>query len=505
VIRAAVTLDRTSWSMLAVASVAAIVVGLLAAATSPLLPAAAIAGVILVGAIWAKPILGIAYFVAIVAMLPFGVIPIPLAGAQLTFVDAILIATFSAVIGRVAFNRWHLPVGPAGQALVAFVLIAGAAFVAGAVSTPVPPELIRRFGKLLASLLFFLIARALLTSDARLTSLTRWLIFAGAVQGVLGAALMALSPLNQLSLLSRLQVIGYPVTDVLRYVPGPNNTYTDQLRAIGTSVDPNVFGGTLMLALALTVVQWAAPKPVLPKLVLVGLALPIAAGVLLSLSRASWLGLAVGLLLIGALCYRRILGLATLFGLVLLVSPLGQEVIARFISGFSTADRATAFRVGEYGNALTLLQRYPLLGIGFGVSPDIDVTAGVSSVYLLVAEQTGLLGLGAFVTALAATWWIGVRHLRAEPESRVKGIRAAFLAALSGALVAGLLDHYFANQAFPHAVALFWLYGAGLVAASGLGRVRQGQGEPERAAQPRPAAFGANGPAVQRHQVLRDR
>ena len=145
-------------------------------------------------------------------------------------------------------------------------------------------------------------------------------------------------------------------------------------------------------------------------------------------------------------------------------------MIARFVSGFSTADRATAFRVGEYANALTLLQRYPLLGIGFGVSPDIDVTAGVSSVYLLVAEQTGLLGLAAFATALAATWWIGFRSLRTMPNDRLKAVRTAFLAALSGALVAGLLDHYFANQAFPHAVALFWLVAALLTACALLPR-----------------------------------
>src|SRR6266702_3900866 len=127
---------------------------------------------------------------------------------------------------------------------------------------------------------------------------------AGAIQGAIGAGLMAVSPLTQLTLLTRLQAIGYPTADVLRYVPGPNNTYTDQLRAIGTSVDPNVFGGTLMLALALIVVQWAAPRPVLPRSGLVLLAVPAAAGVLLSLSRASWLGLAVGLLLIGALRFR---------------------------------------------------------------------------------------------------------------------------------------------------------------------------------------------------------
>jgi hypothetical protein len=277
---------------------------------------------------------------------------------------------------------------------------------------------------------------------------------------------MALSPLAQLTFLTRLQVIGYPTDSVLRYVPGPNDTYTTQLRAIGTSVDPNVLGGTLMLALVLIVVQWASPRPVLRKSLLCLLALPTAAGVLLSLSRASWIGLAAGLIFIGALRYRRILVLGLIAGLCLLATPVAQAFIVRFVGGFSTADPATAFRVGEYGNALTLLGRYPLLGIGFGESPDIDVTAGVSSVYLLVGEQTGLLGLGVYLVALVSTWLIGVRGLRQMRDARLQGIRAAFLAALTAALVTGLLDHYFANQAFPHAVALFWLYAACLVSAS---------------------------------------
>jgi hypothetical protein len=81
--------------MLAVAGLCAIGVGVLTAATSPIVPAAALLGLVLLGAIWARPVLGAALFVAIVATLPFGVIPIPLAGAQLTLVDAILIATFT--------------------------------------------------------------------------------------------------------------------------------------------------------------------------------------------------------------------------------------------------------------------------------------------------------------------------------------------------------------------------------------------------------------------------
>jgi polysaccharide biosynthesis protein PslJ len=469
----------------------------LAAATSPLIPIAALIGAAVLVLIAWRPMAGIWLFVGVVATLPFGVIPVPLAGAQLTFVDAVLIATFVAVIWRWVFSQARVPLDPPAVALIAFVLVAMAAFVAGGSVSPITPELVRRTGKLLVSVLFFIVARSVLATPERLAAIARGLMIGAAVQGAIGAALMALAPLTQLSLLRRLSVIGYPSSDVLRYVPGANDTYTNQLRAIGTSVDPNVFGGTLMLGLVVILVQWASPRPVLPKWLLVLLALPAAAGVLLSLSRASWLGLSVGLLLTGALRYRRILVLGAMAGLAVLVSPFGQSFITRFISGFSTADPATAFRVGEYANALTLLGRYPVLGIGFGASPDIDVTAGVSSVYLLVGEQAGILGLTVFAVALLTTWLIGISHLRDMRDPRLQGVRSAFLAAFSAALVTGLLDHYFANQDFPHAVALFWLYGAVLVSASRSGRLAPRDTEPERAAVPGPATLRAHPTAVQ--------
>ncbi len=486
-----VEIERGDRTMLVVAAAIAVTIGVLAAATTPLVPLGAVLGLLIVSLIWWRPILGVYLFVVVIALLPFGVIPIPLAGAQLTFVDAIMITTFSTMVCRWIFTSEKLPLDPPGVALIVFALVCVAAFVVGSGLSPITPELVRRTGKLLASLLFFLIARDVLNTTDRLAGMTRALILAGAVQGAIGTALMGMSPLTQLTLLTRLEVIGYPSDSVLRYVPGPNDTYTDQLRAIGTSVDPNVFGGTLMLALVLIVAQWASPKPVLRKSVLVLLALPTAAGVLLSLSRASWAGLAIGLAFVGALRYRRILVLGLIGGMCLLATPYAQSFIVRFVGGFSTADPATAFRVGEYTNALTLLSRYPLLGIGFGASPDIDVTAGVSSVYLLVAEQTGLLGLSVYLFALITAWFIGLTDLRRMQDARLQGIRAAFLAAISAALVTGLLDQYFANEAFPHAVALFWLYAAVLVSSSRLARVPAAQAEPERAVTVRPPGFRA--------------
>jgi O-antigen ligase len=456
---------------MALVGLVALGIGLLSAATSPLAVAGALFGLAALAAIWARPATGLLLFVAVVAVLPFGVIPVQV-GVQLTLVDAVLIATYSALLVRASFGAREI--GATGALLVGFVLVAVAAFGAGAAATPTPPELIRRFAKLVAATLFFLVAKRLLVSQVSRdlnSRLLRWLMVAGAIQGAIGAALFALPPTTQLSLLTSLAPLGYPTTDVLRYVPGPNDTYTSQLRATGTSIDPNVFGGTLMLALLLILVQLVAPRPVMGRFWLGLLGLPTLAGVVLSLSRASWVGLAAGLLVVGVLKYRRILVLGLLGLALLLALPVGQDLALRFVSGFSVADRATAFRVGEYANALTLIQRYPLLGIGFGASPDIDVTAGVSSVYLLVAEQTGLLGLGVYLTAVLGVAIGGIRRLRRPGEPRLDGLLAAFVAAVCGALVAGLLDHYFANQVFPHAVALFWLY-AGALASGASGGER---------------------------------
>src|SRR5690349_15591765 len=103
---------------------AALVIGVLAAATSPLLPAGAIVALGVLGLIWWRPIVGLALFVAIVATLPFGVIPVPLAGAQLTFVDAVLIATFIAVLARVIFADAALTLDMPAMAVIAFILVA---------------------------------------------------------------------------------------------------------------------------------------------------------------------------------------------------------------------------------------------------------------------------------------------------------------------------------------------------------------------------------------------
>jgi O-antigen ligase len=114
-------------------------------------------------------------------------------------------------------------------------------------------------------------------------------------------------------------------------------------------------------------------------------------------------------------------------------------------------------RMGEYKDALILIGRHPLLGVGFAGSPDIDTYIGVANVYLLIAEEMGLIGLTSFLIVMGILFarFLRVRELAANSdlESLWWGLHASII----GALVSGIFDHYIFNLDFHHSVTLFWL------------------------------------------------
>jgi O-antigen ligase len=171
------------------------------------------------------------------------------------------------------------------------------------------------------------------------------------------------------------------------------------------------------------------------------------------------------MIFVAMLKYRRmwLLILVLLAGIYFL--PEAEGYVAHLISGIQLQDKAAAMRIGEYTDAIRLIAQYPIFGIGFGQSPTIDLYLGVSNVYLLIAEETGLLGLAAYLVTLAAVFQQGLRRLLACRDGELQAILAGLLAALLAAATAGILDHYFFNLVFPHMTALFWLL-AGLIVAA---------------------------------------
>ena len=125
-------------------------------------------------------------------------------------------------------------------------------------------------------------------------------------------------------------------------------------RAIGTSVDPNVLGGLLLMIGALAGPQLVSPEPLFSRRItalIIGL---IFVALILTFSRSAMLGLAAGLLFVTVVRHRRLLPYMLAAAILLLLLPVAQEYVNRFAAGFQGQDLATQMRFGEYKDALTL-------------------------------------------------------------------------------------------------------------------------------------------------------
>jgi O-antigen ligase len=230
------------------------------------------------------------------------------------------------------------------------------------------------------------------------------------------------------------------------------------MRATSTSVDPNVLGSLLNLTLGIGVPQLFVPRPLIRRRYLVVMLGVMALCLGLTISRGSLGGIGAALAILATLRYRKLWPILLVALVLVLALPQTQGYVAHFVEGLMIEDLATQMRLGEYKDALILIQRYPWLGVGFSGSPDIDTYIGVAMVYLLIAEQMGLVGLISFLVVIGvlfARFWRS-RDLAAA-DSELEPLFWGLHTGLVGALVGGLVDHYFFNLDFHHSVTLFWL------------------------------------------------
>jgi polysaccharide biosynthesis protein PslJ len=426
--------------------------------------------------------LGFAALMAVIALLPFAAVPLNI-GFKPTFLDLVVVALFgvwlleraTGKIGRFVSTPLTLPV-------LVFLALTLASFIAGLGNAPLNQTIARHFAEIVLSILLFFLVTDSVRDEDRLRRVTRFVIVGGILASAIAIILYLLPDQTSMDLLSRLKVFGYPEgPGVLRYIR--DDPLLPQ-RATGTSVDPNALGGLLIMMLTLTTPQLFAPRPLLKRRwIVIGLGL-IGLALLLSFSRGSFVGAGVALLVLGVVRYRKLLLIMALALGLILILPQTQSYVTNFFEGVQVlqdvqaADLSTQMRVGEYSDALKLIQRYPVFGVGFTGSPDIDTYLKVASLYLTIAGEMGLVGLMAFLIVMGALF---VSAWRARPSTSLRSAQDAlraihdrsdvepiwwgFHAALVGALIGGIFDHYFFNLDFHHSVTLFWLY-VGLAAVS---------------------------------------
>jgi O-antigen ligase len=395
---------------------------------------------------------------AVTALLPFGVIPINF-GVQVTLLDALMALLLGVALVRF-LTRAQAGVGtPLDLPILVFIALCFVSFVLGT-AYGVTGETARYFLKILFAILVFFALTNGLTSLTLLDSYVNSLII-----GSFGSALIAivLNLAGQATadrLLSSLAPLGYPTGNTLRFIAS-----TNIWRATSTSVDPNIFGGLLMVGIMLLLGRLLAAlstrRPAFGTLLGVPALAVMAWALLLSYSRGAWVGLAAGVAFLAVLRYRKALPALALAGILAVVGLGNTEFGSHLVSGFRVEDQASAMRIGEYRDALNFISEYPLFGVGFGttpngtsaITPEADIYVGVSNIYLLMALEVGLVGTAGFaaiIITLAAWAWRRYRQTDALGKARI----ATGAASLFAAGVAGIADHYFFR--FPHMIALFW-------------------------------------------------
>ncbi len=412
--------------------------------------------------------------VAIICLLPFGSLPLNV-GFSPTFLNLALGVLFLVWAVRLATGRQEPWVSsPVTPAVVVFLLLTLGAFIAGLGHASLTATSLRKFAEVPLGIGLYFAVLNHVRNHHDLEQVTLWLILGGTAAAALGIVLYVMPQSLAIRGLSALRLFRYPSgPGVLRFIEDNPEL---PLRAISTSVDPNVLGALLMLTMGLAAPHLFARRPPLGRAWL-GLCL-LVSGVclLLTYSRSSLLGLAAGVaLLVFFPRYRRAMVAIALAGSLLLLLPRARSYVTHFSEGIQAQDLATQMRLGEYKDAFILIQRYPWLGVGFVDTPDIDLYLGVSSLYLLIAEEMGLIGLGVFLACMAVFFVLLLSAWRRDRGGALQPWLLGPLVAMAAGLVSGVLDHTLFS--FTHALTLMWLIvGLGAVAAQ-LARVEAAPAE----------------------------
>lgn len=392
----------------------------------------------------------------VIGLIPFGTLPFKI-GLTPTLLDVtlgafLLVYVFQWMTGR----RRLFQMTPVHVLFAAFGLVLVFSFIMGLRHAPLTPNVLRQFAEILLSIATALVLTDVIRDEETLRRVLMMVMLISGVTALLGIFLYVLPDVTAESILVRLARFGYPNGGVIRYVE--DNPYLAE-RAIGVWVDPNAYGGVLAILGALIAPQMFAARPLGGRRSLIAAILGVLLiAMLLTFSRGALASFAAALTFIAVMRYRKLLWVMTVVGLLILLLPVTQSYVIRFVEGIQGADLATQMRFGEIRDSLTLIGRYPFFGVGFSGTPTRDIYLGVANLYLTMASNTGLIGLGAFLTSIAGFFVYGMRAWRRLGRpARFESIWLGTYAGVVAALAAGVFDHYFFKLEFQASGTLFWL------------------------------------------------
>ncbi|MEM6426368.1 MAG: IctB family putative bicarbonate transporter [Cyanobacteria bacterium P01_D01_bin.128] len=259
------------------------------------------------------------------------------------------------------------------------------------------------------------------------------------------------------------------------------STLADTTRVYSYLGNPNLLAGYLIPAAVLSGAAVFAWPRWMPKLLAVAMVLVNTACLVLTYSRGGWIGfLAAGFVLLALLVHwwsryfsplwqklalPLFLGGAAAFVVVavLALDPLRARVMSIFAG---REDSSNNFRINVWAAVLEMIRDRPFLGIGPGNEAFNQVyplyqrpnytALSAYSIFLEIAVEAGIIGLGCFLWLLLVVFtqgWQQLQQLRAAADSQGYWLMGA-IAAQSGMLMHGLVDTVWYR---PQISTLWWL------------------------------------------------
>lgn len=253
-------------------------------------------------------------------------------------------------------------------------------------------------------------------------------------------------------------------------------------RVYSTMGNANVYGEFLVLAIPFFIALIINEKTWLKKILWALLLSPMILVLFKTGSRAAWGACAASVFVFLFFWNKRLIPVFMIIGLVALPF-LPAPIYNRILTIFNRNDSSMEYRKKIFDTAVSVLKDYWVTGVGLGNNavnlifnrykpPDLSTVAHTHIFLIQLWLEAGLFGVLSFLAMLVRMLKNTFTSMREKANARLNNIMAASLAAITGLLIIGFVDHVWF---FKRILLLFWIVVAILYAALNLARKRQNE------------------------------
>ncbi len=252
---------------------------------------------------------------------------------------------------------------------------------------------------------------------------------------------------------------------------GVTDSWTDEsmfedisVRVYSTLQNPNVLSEYLLLIIPLNAACMFTAKNLKGRLASICAFGIMCMCMLMTFSRAGWLGLLVAAAVFLVMIDRRYIFLG-IFGIALIFLAAPDMIISRFASIGDMADGSTSYRVSIWIGTLKMLKDYWICGIGPGtdafnlIYPSYSYNAATAqhshNLFLQITSDAGIGALIVFILIIIVILRTLCSAISKQKDRTGRIFQISAIASIAGFMVQSMAEYSFYNY---RVMFLFWAY-----------------------------------------------